>query len=126
MIVNNTISGNGFDGGVSTMKAGISVFADPTGGAAVIDGTLIAGNTISNEDAGVWIGSNATTVSVHNNNLAGSTVGVLADGQASADANWNYWGCSGGPTASGCATTQGTVDAAAWLPEAPSASTAMP
>ena len=126
LIVNNTISGNGFDGGVSTMKAGISVFADPTGGAAVIDGTLIAGNTISNEDAGVWIGSNATTVSVHNNNLAGSTVGVLADGQASADANWNYWGCSGGPTASGCATTQGTVDAAAWLPEAPSASTAMP
>jgi parallel beta-helix repeat protein len=124
VIVNNTISGNGFDGGVNTEKTGISVFADPTGGASPIAGTLIAGNTISDEDAGIWVGSNATSVSAHYNNLGGSTVGVMADGAASVDANWKYWGCSGGPAASGCATMKGTVDAATWLPQAPP--TAMP
>jgi len=120
VILNNVISGNGFDGGTNTVHSGIVVFADATGGAAPIVGTLIAGNTISTEDAGVWVGSNATDVSVHGNDLSGSTVGVQNAGTGSVDANWNYWGCAGGPAASGCATMQGTIVADAWLSAAPS------
>ncbi len=126
LIVGNTISGNGADPGVNTAKTGVEAFADPTGGAATINGTLVAENTISGQDAAVWVGSNATDISVHGNNFAGSTAGVVADGPASADADWNYWGCAGGPNAAGCATMKGSVDADAWMPAAPTASSSMP
>lgn len=123
VIEDNMISGNGDDlaaGG--SPKSGIEIFADATGAAPPITGTLVEGNTISSQDVGVWVGTNATDAAVHDNDLTGSTVGVQNAGTGTVDANWNYWGCAGGPAASGCAGMKGTVGVIAWLPSAPTSS----
>jgi parallel beta-helix repeat protein len=126
LIVNNIISGNGFDAGVTTSTSGIVIFADSTGAAAPVVGTLIAGNQISGQDVGVWVGDNTTGASIHNNDLTGNPVGVQNAGSGAVDADWNYWGCPGGPAASGCATMKGSVDADVWMPSAPPAPSSMP
>jgi hypothetical protein len=52
-------------------------------------------------------------IDVHLNDLGGGSIGVTNLGSG---ATMNWWGCSGGPTAHGCSSVQGTgITFAPWL-----------
>ncbi|HLZ21774.1 MAG TPA: right-handed parallel beta-helix repeat-containing protein [Ktedonobacterales bacterium] len=119
VIMYNTISGNGADDDAGAAPTGIIIFSDAKGQAAPIDATVIAHNRISGETNGIWVGTTATNVSAHFNDLTGNGVGVNNAGTGTVDAGWNYWGCPGGPGASGCVPTMGTIMTAGWLPSPP-------
>lgn len=74
---------------------------------AVITGTVIAGNIIQQEQIGV-VTKTDSLVAVHLNNFINLMTGIdnLDGGLVGAQLNW--WGCSKGPTASGCAGVSGT------------------
>ena len=112
VIADNRITRNGADTDdtATSGTTGINVSGGDNGSGsplAVITGTLIAGNTIQQEDIGVATKTNSFT-SVNLNNFFGLTTGVdnLAGGTVGAQLNW--WGCFGGPTAPGCANVQGS------------------
>ncbi len=118
VIIGNQISGNAADA-PGTGPTGIVVFSDASAGAAPITGMTISNNTIRNEAIDVLIGTSTMNLALHNNNLLGKgMVGVLNAGTGTIDATLNYWGCAGGPGASGCSTVQGTVTYAPWLKQA--------
>lgn len=113
-ITQNYISGNGGDSTVETdpVPTGISLLATSPN-----SGTLISQNVIKNEstDIAINLTSNSdSSVSVQLNDLMGAgAIGVanLASGSVNATENWwgaNWWGCSGGPNAVGCTTTDGS------------------
>jgi parallel beta-helix repeat protein len=118
VISGNTISYNGADTGdaLTPGTTGINVFGTAAGSAnaaAVLTGTQIYGNTISNEAYAV-VANNADAVTVHLNNLLGTgKVGLDNTGTGSVDATQNYWGCAKGPGNSPCSSASGpkvTVD----------------
>lgn len=111
VIADNTIIRNGADTADTATPGttGINVSGGDNGSGmplAVITGTLIAGNTIQQEDDGVVTKTNSFTA-IQLNNFFGLTTGVdnIANGVDGAQLNW--WGCFGGPTAPGCANVQG-------------------
>lgn len=116
-IIGNFVSDNAADGDAGTSgPTGIIIFSDGNGNAAPITGMTIRDNTITDEAIDVWIGTTAMDLALHHNNLLGSSaIGVQNAGGGTVDATQNYWGCSGGPGAPGCSTTQGTVDFTPWL-----------
>jgi hypothetical protein len=109
MIVGNTISDNGPDFGDAATNGptGINIF-----GARFVAGTIVAGNSIQNENFDL-VNNTSSSVQVHLNNLVGGQTGVanlkvgmiMGAGQVNAIANW--WGCPQGPGAQGCAGTAG-------------------
>lgn len=113
VIAGNRIVRNGADteDTATPGTAGVNVSGGDNGSGgplAVIAGTLIAGNTIQQEDEGVVTKTNSFT-SVNLNNFLGLTTGVdnlAAGGAVGAQLNW--WGCFGGPTAPGCANVEGS------------------
>lgn len=112
MIVGNRISGNGTDteDTATPGPTGINVSGGDNGTGtpvAVITGTIIAGNVIQQETIGVATKTEALT-EMHLNNFVSVTTGVdnLDGGSVGAQLNW--WGCSSGPTAPGCAGISGT------------------
>jgi parallel beta-helix repeat protein len=112
----NTISGNAGDADAGAPPSGIIVFADPKGGAAPIQGTVISFNNISNETDAVFVGRNATSVYLRWNNLGqNTTFGVYNAGTATVNAIANYWGCRTGPGTDGCAGVYGAVQFWPWL-----------
>ena len=114
------ISGNGADteDTATPGATGINVSGGDNGSGipvAVITGTVIAGNVIQQETIGVATKTEALT-GVHLNNFISVTTGVdnLDGGSVGAQLNW--WGCSGGPAAPGCAGVSGAnVLFAPWL-----------
>ena len=107
------ISGNGADteDTATPGATGINVSGGDNGSGipvAVITGTVIAGNTIQQETIGVATKTEALTA-VHLNNFISLTTGVdnLDGGSVGAQLNW--WGCSLGPAAPGCADASGTT-----------------
>jgi hypothetical protein len=55
-------------------------------------------------------------IDVHLNDLGGGSIGVTNLGSGAINATMNWWGCSGGPTAHGCSSVQGTgITFAPWL-----------
>jgi len=74
---------------------------------AVITGTVIAGNTIQQETIGIAVKTNSL-VEAHLNNFINPLIGVDNIDGGSVDATLNWWGCSRGPTAAGCADVNGT------------------
>jgi parallel beta-helix repeat protein len=112
MIVGNHISGNGADtqDTATPGPAGINVSGGDNGSGhplAVITGTVIAGNVIEKETDAIVVKTNAL-VGVHLNNFANPVIGVDNLDGGSVDATLNWWGCSKGPTARGCAGISGT------------------
>ena len=112
MIAGNRISGNGADTDDTATPGptGVNVSGGDDGSGnpvAVITGTVIAGNVIHQETVGVVAKTNAF-VGAHLNSFINVATGVdnLASGLVDAELNW--WGCSGGPTAPGCAGISGT------------------
>lgn len=117
VITANQISGNGADnpGAPSANEtAGINVY-----GVSNITGTVISGNTISNEEADIVVNTNAL-VTVNLNDLLGGNngaYGVFNNGSGTVDARRNWWGCSTGPASGGdCSSITGSnIFFAPWM-----------
>jgi len=112
MIAGNRISGNGADteDTATPGPTGVNVSGGDDGSGnpvAVITGTVIAANVIQQETDGVAVKTNSL-VGVHLNNFIAVATGVDNLDGGLVDAELNWWGCSGGPTAPGCAGTTGT------------------
>ncbi len=106
VIVDNTISGNEADtqDAFTAGPTGINVY-----GASPATGTIISGNTITNEAFDVVVNT-PTHVDVNLNNLFGrSATGIQIPVSSSATVNGtqNFWGCAKGPGARGCSTASG-------------------
>lgn len=121
MILANTIGGNGADefDAATPGTAGINIYS-----VSPVAGTVIAGNTISNEAIAVaWNAPGEVRIQ---GNVLGSKIGVynLGPGTATADNNW--WGCTINPSAPisaivGCATPRGNVTVNNWMTQPPPA-----
>ncbi len=116
VIVGNFISRNAADGedAATSGPTGINLFS-----LAPVPGTIIEQNFIDQEDLDVVIHVPSGLTQVHLNNFPNHKVGVQNKGTAPVDATLNWWGCSGGPGAPGCATVSitgtGAVQWAPWL-----------
>ncbi len=116
LIMGNDISANAqdFEDAATTGPTGINIFS-----VAPMSGTIISQNGIHEEALDVVINIPASgdvpVVRLRLNNLPGQ-VGVQNAGTSNVDARENWWGCSGGPSANGCATVLGTkILIAPWL-----------
>lgn len=112
IIAGNRISGNAADTADTATPGptGINISGGDDGhGAplALITGTVIAANVIRQETDGIVLKTNAV-VAAHLNDFVNLQDGVsnLAAGPVNAQLNW--WGCSKGPAAQGCADADGT------------------
>lgn len=105
VITGNYIAGNGADAADTATpgSAGINVYV-VVGASSSAAGTLIFGNVIRNEDIGIAINNPDSQIDVHLNDFMLRGVGVDDLGPGAVDARQNWWGCSGGPGESGCAT----------------------
>jgi parallel beta-helix repeat protein len=111
IIVGNTIRGNHADtfDAATPGPTGINIFS-----IASVTGTVISQNTIEQEAIAVAV-KTPSLVELHLNNFPAGSIGVDNLGGGTVNAMENWWGCSGGPTARGCATVAGTVLFAPWL-----------
>ncbi|MFN7995766.1 MAG: right-handed parallel beta-helix repeat-containing protein [Bryobacteraceae bacterium] len=111
VIAGNTISGNGPDteDAATPGPTGINVY-----GLSAIMGTIISQNVIDGEMIDIAVNTPAE-VQAHFNNFHDATYGIDNLGTGIANGTENWWGCSGGPGATGCATTGGLVRFAPWL-----------
>jgi parallel beta-helix repeat protein len=104
LIAGNYIAGNGADteDAATPGPTGINVF-----GAAPIAGTVIVENVIKDEQVDI-AANNGGLVDAHLNNLLGKETGVDNLGGGTVNATVNWWGCSKGPGAPGCASATGS------------------
>jgi parallel beta-helix repeat protein len=113
VIVNNYISGNGPDVGDTPTSGPTGINVNSGFGTTAISGLVITGNTIENETIDVAINT-PTTVNLHFNNLLGGKTGVDNISGKTVNAVENWWGCTGGPGATGCSGVTGSVDFTPW------------
>lgn len=106
IIINNFISGNGQDLFDTATPGPTGINVSSGGGGSPITGTVIWGNTITNEADDV-VTNTPAELDVHFNNLLGGMVGAANIGPGTIDARSNYWGCFGGPGTKGCSTVSG-------------------
>ena len=111
-ITGNYIAGNGADPDVpSTVPTGISVL----GVTPIID-LMVNSNVIEDEDIGIAFNS-ASELEAHLNDFATRHVGIAnLNPLGDVNARENWWGCTGGPGAGGCATVQGTAGPVIFAP----------
>jgi hypothetical protein len=122
VIIGNFISGNGADTDDTATPGSAGININSGGGGSPVRGTIISQNVIENEAIDIAVNTPAK-LDAHANDLLGGGIGVdnvcAFDGVAcvgSIDATENYWGCAGGPGASGCSTTSGAnITFAPWL-----------
>ena len=117
IIVGNAISGNGADLFDTATPGPTGINVNSGGGGTPITGTVISQNVIKGEADDVVINTPApASVDVHLNDLLGKQTGIDVSGGATVDATENWWGCSGGPGANGCASVTGSgVLSTPWL-----------
>jgi hypothetical protein len=114
-IIGNYIAGNGSDSGDTPTAGPTGVNIHAGNSNVALTGNLVTGNVIKQESIDVAINTLAQ-IDVHLNNLGGEAVGIANLGSGPINATMNWWGCSGGPTAHGCSTVQGTgITFAPWL-----------
>jgi hypothetical protein len=113
-IIGNNIDGHGATDSTGRPPNGIHMATGPGG---VIDNVRILGNDISMSPgpargeiyASDISGGSVSGVVAHFNRIRGAAdFGIQNRAAASIDATENWWGCSGGPGASGCTTAGGT------------------
>jgi parallel beta-helix repeat protein len=115
LISGNYISINGADDGdaATAGPTGIDVF-----GVTPVTGVTISNNTIDGEQVAIAVHT-AALVEAHLNNFDDDGTMVVipgAGGPGTANATENWWGCAGGPGASGCAAAPGAgITYAPWL-----------
>jgi parallel beta-helix repeat protein len=109
VILGNDISANSqdFADAATAGPTGINIYS-----LAPMTGTLISQNVIHQEAFDIVVKVPATgnvpAVQIHLNNFPDNQVGLQNAGTAKVDATQNWWGCSGGPAAKGCASVSGT------------------
>src|SRR5450759_830790 len=109
VILGNDISANSqdFEDAATAGPTGINIYS-----LAPMTGTLISQNVFHQEAFDIVVKVPATgsvpAVQIHLNNISDNQVGLQNAGTAIVDATQNWWGCSGGPAAKGCATVSGT------------------
>jgi Right handed beta helix region len=113
VIVDNYIAKNLADVDDTATGGRVGININSGGGGTPINGTIISGNVITDEDIDVAFNTPAW-VNIHLNDLRGGKVGVanvctLDDPSCKGGviASENYWGCPKGPGAWGCSTTSG-------------------
>lgn len=114
-ITANLISGNGADteDAATPGPTGINVY-----GYSKIKRTVILDNVIKDEAADIVVNTDALVKANLNDLLGGETgaYGVYNGGSGRVNATRNWWGCTGGPTSSGCSTVSGSgIVFARWL-----------
>lgn len=117
VIVGNDISENSqdFEDAATAGPTGINVYS-----VAPMTGTVISQNWIHDEQLDIVVNVPPSgmlpVAEIHLNNLLGKMVGVQDLTTANVDATQNWWGCSNGPGAAGCAGVSGSdVTVAPWL-----------
>ena len=112
LIVGNKISGNAADteDAATPGPTGINLFS-----VAPVTGTIIALNSVTNQQIDIAINTPSADVEAHLNNLQGQT-GIDNIGAGTIDATDNYWSCAGGPGANSCSGIIGMVLAASYSP----------
>jgi hypothetical protein len=113
VIAANQISGNGADTDDTATPGptGINISGGDNGSGvpvAVITGTMIGGNTISDEAIGIATKTNSVVVAHLNNLVLYPQTGVDNLDGGTVDARLNWWGCPGGPLVRGCAAILGS------------------
>ncbi len=112
VIAGNQISGNAADtdDAFTPGPTGINIFS-----VAPVTGLVIAGNDIDDEAIAVAVNT-PSLVELHLNDLGWKgTIGVANFGAGTVNATQNWWGCTLGPTAQGCASVSGSVAFTPWL-----------
>jgi len=112
-IVGNYISGNAADGGDAATPGttGINLYS-----VAPVWGTIVAENKIDDEAIDIAFKAPAGQMNVHLNDFMDKSIGVDNLGTGSIDATENWWKCSKGPGANGCASVVGpNVQYTPWL-----------
>lgn len=126
-IIGNYIAKNLADCCDTATGGTVGININSGGGGTPVRGTIITGNTITEEDIDVAVNTPAL-VTVHQNNLLGGKVGVAnvcsidppAPCTGGAVATDNFWGCAKGPGAKGCSTTSGqNIVSTPWLSQPP-------
>jgi parallel beta-helix repeat protein len=109
VILGNDISANAADteDAATPGPTGINIYS-----LAPMTGTLISQNTIHQEDYDIFLKipgpPDTPAVLIHLNDILDKGVGLQNAGTAQVDATQNWWGCSGGPAANGCASISGS------------------
>jgi parallel beta-helix repeat protein len=113
VITGNYIAKNLADGDDTATGGRVGININSGGGGTPINGTIISGNVITDEDIDIAFNTPAW-VNVHLNDLRGGKVGVanvctLDDPSCKGGiiATENYWGCPKGPGSGTCSTTSG-------------------
>jgi parallel beta-helix repeat protein len=113
VIVGNYIAKNLADGDDTATGGTVGININSGHGGTPINGTIISGNVITDEDIDIAFNTPAW-VNIHLNDLRGGKVGVanvctLDDPTCLGGiiATENYWGCAKGPGSGGCSTTSG-------------------
>jgi len=124
-IIGNYIAKNLADLGDTATGGTVGININSGGGGTPVRGTIITGNTITDEDIDVAVNTPAL-VAVHQNNLLGGKTGVAnvcsldppAPCTGGAVATENFWGCAKGPGAKGCSTaSDASIITTPWLSE---------
>ena len=112
VIVGNYIAGNAADGedAATPGPTGINLYS-----VAPVWGTIVSENVIEDESVGIAFKAPTGRMDAHLNNFLFKGVGVDNLGSGTMDATENWWKCSGGPEAHGCATAAGKVWFTPWL-----------
>jgi hypothetical protein len=120
-IIGNIIAGNLADLFDTATPGRVGININSGDGGSPVRGTVIAQNTISDEDIDIAVNTPAE-VDIHLNSLLGSGIGVgdvCALDNATVctgtiDATENYWGCPAGPGQHGC--TSISAPRILWIP----------
>lgn len=124
-IIGNYIAKNLADLDDTATGGTVGININSGGGGTPVQGTIISGNTITDEDIDVAVNTPAL-VAIHQNDLLGGKQGVAnvcsidppAPCTGGAVATENFWGCAKGPGAKGCSTaSDASIITTPWLSE---------
>lgn len=121
-IVGNYIAKNLADVDDTATGGTVGININSGGGGSPVQGTIVTGNIITEEDIDVAVNTPSWVI-VHDNLLLGGKTGVanvcgLDDPSCKGGsiASDNFWGCAKGPGAQGCSTTSGpNIVSTPWL-----------
>jgi len=137
VIIENFIAGNLADTFDTATPGRVGININSGEGGSPVQGTIISGNVILDEDIDVAVNV-PNELDVHLNDLLGGKIGAgnicvydyklnkdtnmlpAACAHSTVDATENYWGCATGPGGNGCTTTYGAdVRFTPWLQQSP-------
>jgi len=118
---NFSITNSTFTNNSSTLGGG-GIFVESSGDSASISGSVFTGNSAgTSAGGGIFADDSPLTVSnsrIVGNSASGGGTGLGSEGGSTVTATNNWWGCNGGPGASGCDTvlaSGGTASFNPWL-----------